>query len=375
MAPPPTNEAPRPLCTLALSGGIALGAFEAGAYAALDKAGRAPDWIAGVSIGAVNAALIAGNPPERRVERLRQFWFTAAQEPMPFTTFWFGTPLSGPLRRAESALGALQAHLLGCPSIFRPRLGIPGAGAADVSALYDLAPLRTRLTAMVDFERLNSGSPRISIAATDILSGDRVTFDTVRGDRIGPDHILASGSLLPLFPPMEVEGRLLGDGGLSGNLPLDLILDEPRQETLLCFALELFGRHGSRPRSLSTAAARALDIVFGNQSRALLEGRQREHRLRAALRQALPPEVQSTPEIASLLAQEPSQPATILALSYRAAPDEAGAEKPFDFSRTTLTQRWEAGAAAMQQALRRLEELPPAEEGLAFHEVPWPAGA
>ncbi|MDJ0389082.1 patatin-like phospholipase family protein [Roseomonas sp. E05] len=371
-----TEEARGRRCALALSGGIALGTFEAGAYAALHEAGLVPGWIAGTSIGAINAALILGNPPERRVERLRQFWSAAEVEPMPLTTFWLGSPLPGPWRQVESLLSALQTHLLGCPSLFRPRLGLPGTGAADVAALYDLAPLRAQLTALVDFGRLNSGEARLSIAATDILSGERITFDTARGDRIGPDHLLASSALLPLFPPVEVEGRLLGDGGLTGNLPIDLILDGAGDGPLLCFAIELFARHGPRPQGLSAGAARALDIVFGSQSRHLLEARRREHDLRRALvklADRLPAELREDPALAPLLAKEPPSAATILCLSYRAGRDEAGADKVFDFSRTTLAQRWEAGAAAMRAALALQASLPPAA-GLDVHEIPCRAG-
>jgi len=365
------TPAEAPTCALALSGGIALGAFQAGAYAALHAAGREPGWLVGVSSGAVNAALIAGNPPERRVERLRQFWAGAEREPMPLTAFWLGSPLTGPFRRMESALGALQAHFLGCPGIFRPRLGLPGAGALDVPALYDLSPLRARLTALVDFGRLNSGESRFSLAATDILSGERVIFDTARGDRIGPEHLLASGALLPLFPPMELGGRLLGDGGLSGNLPLDIVLDAPREEALLCFAVELFARQGSRPQGLSAGAARALDLVFSNQGRQMMEARRREHHLRSALARLayrLPAKLRKDPEVAALLAERPPAPATILCLGYRAASDETEADKPFDFSRTTLEQRWKRGEAAMRAALRRLGSLP-AAAGLDIHEV------
>jgi len=356
-----------PFRALVLSGGIALGAYEAGAYAALHAMEQLPRWIAGASVGAINGALIAGNPPERRLERLRDFWGATAREPMPLTAFWFGAPPRGPWREAEAMAAALQSHLFGCPTIFRPRLGLPGAGAADVPALYDLSPLRQRLEELVDFGLLNSGGTRFTAAATDIISGERVVFDTARGDRIGPEHLLASGAVLPLFAPVEIGGRLLGDGGLTGNLPLDLVLDELPEEEALVFAVELFARRGQRPRTLAASASRAADIGFGNQTLRLLEGRMREHRLRRMIAE-LPLELRQDPRLATLVPEGRAARATILCLSYRAALDEAGLGKAFDFSPTTLRQRWEGGETDMREALRRLESMP-AGPGLHFEEV------
>jgi NTE family protein len=363
----------QPYHALALSGGIALGAYEAGAFAALAASDRVPRWIAGASVGAINAALIAGNPPDRRVERLRRFWQAAVREPAPLAPLWLGSPFAGPWREAEAVAAALQSHLFGSPGVFRPRMGLPGSGATDVPALYDLHPLRAQLEALVDFGRLNSGEIRLSVGATDILSGERVVFDTARGDRIGVDHLLASGSLLPLFAPVEVDGRLLGDGGLSANLPLDLILDDLPEGDVLCFAVELFARRGKRPHTLAAAAARAGDLAFGNQTRRLLEGREREHRLRGLIAR-LPPRLRDDPDLAPLLAEGRGERTTILCLSYRAALDEAGLGKAFDFSRRTLAERWKAGKQDMGEALRQAEQWSQ-QPGLTFHEIARPAGA
>jgi NTE family protein len=361
----------QPFHALVLSGGIALGAYEGGAYAALVAGGRAPRWIAAVSAGAINAALIAGNPPERRLERLHGFWQAAVREPAPLAPLWFGAPLAGPWREAEAMAAALQSHLFGSPGVFRPRMGLPGAGAADVPALYDLQPLRAQLEALVDFDRLNSGEIRLSVGTTDILSGERVVFDTARGDRIGPDHLLASSALLPLFPPVQIGERLLGDGGLSANLPIDLILDDLPAQDVLCFAVELFARCGSRPHTLAAGAARAGDIAFGNQTRRLLEGREREHRLRRLIAE-LPDPVREAPELAPLLAEGRAARTTILCLSYRAALDEAGLGKAFDFSAQTLASRWNAGEQDMHLALEQVGALQQ-QPGLFFHEIARPA--
>ncbi len=354
------DAAGRPARALVLSGGIALGAFEAGAYAALEEAGVPPlHWLAGSSAGAVAAALIAGNPPGKRVARLREFWEGVAGDPNPAATFLLGPPPpAGVWRRAYNQSAVIQSLLLGRPGLYRPRLApIPMIG--QVPALYDLEPLLERLRAMVDFDRLNGGEMRVAVAATDVVSGDRVVFDTGRGARIGPEHIVASCALLPVFAPVEVEGRLLADGGLSSNTPIDLVLDDPGSDEVLCFAVELFAASGSRPRTLAASASRAGDLAFGNQTRRILEGRVREHRLRALVTELaarLPEGARRDPEIAARVAEAESgaRAATVVLLGYHAGLDEAGLGKAFDFSPATLRDRWRGGEEVMRTALRRL---------------------
>lgn len=345
---------------LVLAGGIALGAFECGAYAALEGSGVSAslEWVAGSSIGAVNAAIIAGNAPADRVTRLRQFWATASSDPTPFASFWFGPPWDGLWRQAYNQASVVQTLLLGRSGLFRPRLHPgPRAGVSDVSALFDLAPLHAQLASLVDFDRLNDGEVRVTIAATDVVGGERVVFDTAHGAVIGPEHVLASCALLPVFAPVEVEGRLLGDGGLSSNAPLDLVLSDPAAAGLRCFVVDLFAPEGSRPTTLAASASRAGDLAFGNQSRRLLEGQGREDHLRALidrLGSLLPADLGRDPEIAAILAEGRPEPADIVYVSYRAGLDEAGLAKPFDFSSATITDRWRAGEAQMQAELRRL---------------------
>ncbi len=363
----PHTQTGRREVSLVLAGGIALGAYEAGAYAELHThADMRPAWLAASSIGAVNAAIIAGSPPDQRVARLRQFWEATADDPLPFTSFWFGVPASGFWRQALNERSAMDALLYGRPGVFRPRLA-PGfqVGVQDVRALFDLAPLRDRLNDIIDFDLLNGyrsrGTTRLSVSCTDVVSGDRVVFDTGRGDCIGVDHILASSALLPLFAPIEIDGRLLGDGALAANTPLDLVLDDNADDDLLCFVVELFERSGSRPQTLAASANRAGDLIFGNQTRRILEGRQREYRLRhliGTLASHLPAGLENDPDVAAVVAERRTGRATVAIMAYRGGLDEAGLLKAFDFSRATLTDRWQAGEAAMRDAITRVAAAP-----------------
>lgn len=358
---------------LVLSGGVALGAFEAGACAALEASGQPmPGWIAGSSVGAVNAAIFAAAPPGRGGEALRDFWDSVAQDPTPLTTFLLGPPpASGAWRAAHNRAAALQTLLMGRPGLFRPDLRLTGG-----QAFYDLTPLRERLEATLDLERLNRGPTRLSIVTTDVETGARVVFDTGQGAWLTADHILASSAMPGLFPPVEVEGRRLVDGGLSANAPLDLILSEVGEEALTCLVVELFHRVGQRPRGISAALSRAGDLAFGNQTRLALAAHAREWEVRArmaCLARHLPEERRANPEVAQLLrAAGVGARATVVLMGYRAAFDEPGPGKAFDFSAATLADRWGAGEGAMEAALRRLATPDRAEElapGLHLHEV------
>jgi len=354
------------------SGGVALGAYQAGAYAVLhDREEFRPGHLAGSSIGAVNAAIIAGNPPERRVERLRGFWEAVASRPEPLGAPWPGLAGEGPWRHAHSWLSVVQTRLLGQAGVFRPRLGalLPRGGAS----LYDHAPLRANLERFVDFGRLNDGAPRLSVVATDVETGEAVVFDTHKGDRIGADHLLASCGFLPDFPPLEIGGRLLGDGGFAANAPVEAVLpDEGGEDDLLCFVIDLFSPEGERPTSLEEAATRRMDLMFGNQSRQRLEGLEREFRLRRALGRLAATagaEAASDPDLAPLAGGAGERAVTVLHLRYRAPAHEAGPERSFDFSKATLDNRWKAGARDMAEAIRLAGDGPP-PEGMVVCRVP-----
>ena len=269
---------------LVLSGGIGLGAYQAGAYAALHgHEDLRPQHIAGTSIGAVNAALIAGGPAESRIERLRRFWARAATEANPFVTPWVAPFFATSWRHASSWMSALQTRLFGRSGLFTPRL--PDLLWQKQPSLYDLRPLRATFDEFVDFDHLNHGDIRVSITTTDARTGEAVTFDTAARDGIGPDHILASCGFFPDFPPVGIGGRALADGGFSSNAPVEAVLGDADGADVLCFVLDLFSAQGSPPRSIEEGASRQWELLFGNQSRDKLRLLEREHLLRGAVRQ------------------------------------------------------------------------------------------
>lgn len=339
---------PRIPMGLILSGGVALGAYQAGAVATLLRSGRFDlTLVAGSSIGAYGAALLAGNSPEDRLDRLMAFWTRVARRgPLSAAA----TPVHGALAQGQSWVHALLSRMAGAPGLFRPFVRFtPSAGGPG---LYDSTMATATLNSLVDFARLNEGRPRCCIAATDVERGEPVWFDTAAGDRITADHVRASGSLIPTLPALEVEGRLLADGGLCANAPLEPILSSARRAPAppLLFLIELFPARAPAPRTLMAAQERSNDLIYAAQTRLRLDGLVRERTLEAAL--------------------DPlSQPGTdVMLLSYATGPEEAGPEKTFDFSQASLARRMEAGEADARAALQALDALdPPGAPGLRVH--------
>jgi NTE family protein len=321
---------------LVLSGGVALGAFQAGAYAALHAYPALwPRHIAGSSAGAVNGAIIASAPPELRVRALQAFWDGMASDQHWPGARWV-TQLPRPYRRAYRWLQVLQTRAWGCPGFMRPSFPRLFGGPAS---LYDLSPLRARLERDLDFDRLNSGPVRLTVNTTDVETGEPVVFDTGRGDRIGAEHLVASCGFLPEFPPLEIGGRLLGDGGLVANAPIEAVVEDEatRVEDLICFVVDLFATAGPRPTTLAEATLRCVDLLFGNQTVRALRAFERAETLRQ-------------------LVDRDGGRATLVPVFYESGPDEPGPQKLFDFSRAALWERWEAGRGAMSAAITGLEE-------------------
>ncbi|KAA2238128.1 patatin-like phospholipase family protein [Salinarimonas soli] len=347
---PRRSRGAEPDVALVLSGGNALGAYLAGAYEVLHDRGIRPSRIVGASAGALTAALIAGNAPEDRLPRLRQFWAEATQH-----TATSPTQMLKP-RQVYNGLHAVLALLWGRPTIYRHR--IPGLWSAlpwvpnDLS-LFDHAPLRATLERLVDFRRLNEGETRIVVGCIDVESGEEVYFDN-RRDTITADHLLASTAIMPAFPPVEIDGRLLCDAGYTINLPLDPIFAAEPEGDLTCIAVDLFALPAPRPASLDAVLERANDLIFASASRRAISALRREYGLRQELR--------------------PDGPAvTLLHIAYQAGPDELAA-KSFDFSPSSIRDRWDAGLRDMAAGLSRLDHAP-ADGGRFVYLPPEPHAA
>ncbi len=319
---------------LVLQGGGALGSYQAGVYEALAEAGYLPDWVAGISIGAVNAALIAGNAPEARVPALRAFW----EEVSAPTALWPDLPLPGwgaALRQGA----ALSAMAFGQPGFFRP-----AAPGLRNTSYYDTSCLRATLERLCDFERINAGVTRLSVGAVNVRTGNFAYFDTAH-QLVGPEHIMASGALPPGFPPIEIDGEQYWDGGLVSNTPLQYVLDDrPRRETL-AFQVDLFSARGRPPNDLGEVEERRKDIQYSSRTRMGIESFRHAHAMHqqiAELLERLPETLRDDPAVRYLRRQACRAEMDVVNLIYRPAVPQ-GANKDFEFSRATMQGRWEQG--------------------------------
>src|SRR5258707_14353238 len=286
---PPAPTPAKAQRVLVLQGGGALGSYQAGAFQALCRAGFEPEWVAGISIGAINAAIIAGNGPESRVDRLKEFW-----EMVSSPVSW--SPVT-PGDRARSLFNETSAALIatfGVPGFFTPRL--PPAplwppGSPQSQSYYDTAPLKRTLERLVDFDHINDLKTRLSVGAVSVTTGNFKYFDNFEfrklGKKIGPEHIMASGALPPGFPSIEIEGEHFWDGGIASNTPLDYVLDEEVKTDLLIFQVDLFSARGPLPVSLLEAAEREKDIRYSSRTRMNTDKNRQIHNARKALRELL----------------------------------------------------------------------------------------
>jgi NTE family protein len=315
---------------VALGGGAALGAYHLGACARLLDAGVEPARWIGASIGAVTAAILVGNPPETRLDRLRDFWRLARQP-----EFLGAAAARGTARARLNSAFAVAALAFGRPGLFTRRWPGPWSllpGAPPDLGLRDHGPMARTLERLLDFGRLNDAPARVSALALDLETGRETWFDT-RAGGIRPEHLLAATAFAPLFPPVEIGGRLFCDAGFANNLPFDHALAEPAGPTL-CFALDVYALEHGRPGSIDETVARVQDIAFAAQTRRALDGVARQRRL---LR----------------LARLDSPPVTVAHLAY-AAPGHQRTLKPLDFSASSLDERARRGAQDMTDMLARL---------------------
>jgi len=331
---------------LVLQGGGALGSYQAGVYEALSTSQYLPDWVAGISIGAINAAIIAGNAPERRVDRLREFWEMVTQP----TSFWAPVP-AGPLREAQMRSSALAALLFGQPGFFTPRASAWWAGAYPTS-YYDTGALRSTLERLVDFDRINAREMRFSVGAVNVRTSELSYFNNAEM-AIGPEHVMASAALPPGFPAVEIDGEHYWDGALVSNTPLQYVLEYSPRRSRLTFQVDLFHARGEEPRSLEAVSEREKDIRYSSRTRAATEMLRTIHDVRHninSLWDKLPEELKREKAAKFLYNFGCVTTMDIVQLIYR--PHELqGCAKDYEFSRPTMEARWNQGLADAQETL------------------------
>ena len=335
---------------LVLQGGGALGAYQAGVYEGLTEHGFAPDWVAGVSIGAINGALIAGNPVERRLERLREFWHRVSSG-----LAWNPLAQLTPLRAGLNRFNALAAATFGVPGFFSPRIP-PALFAPDATpealSIYDISPLRGTLDELVDFDFLNREQRvRLSVGAVNVHSGNSVYFDN-RERKLGADHIMASGALPPGFPPVMIEGEHYWDGGIVSNSPLWHVMDDSPSLNALIVQVDLFSAKGELPANLDQVLERAKDIQYSSKTRFNTKRVQELGNLRRALirlMKKLPPALHDDPDYKLLQASlGQKHQITIAHLINRRFAHSANS-KDYEFSRATVRELWQAGLDDMRR--------------------------
>jgi NTE family protein len=370
---------------LVLQGGGALGAYQAGVFEGLAEAGIAPDWVAGISIGAINAALIAGNAPDRRAARLREFWTTVTAPPLlPGTPPWWIDALDASPPAARAALGwfeAARAIVEGQRGFFVPRVPSPlFAADAKPEALgfYDTAPLKATLERLVDFDRINHARAgmRLTVAAVNIASGNFERFDSRKGawaGRIRAEHIMASGALPPGFAAVEIDGEHYWDGGLVSNTPLSAVLeDTPRRDTL-AFQVDLWSARGPLPRHLADVEERGKDIRYSSRTRAVTQQFERENELRRTLREVLAQvpaakrRANGWCRLAETLASD--QRFNIVHLIYQEKTWDSH-HKDYEFSAASMRDHWASGLADIRSTLAHPDWLAmPADKPSVTHDV------
>jgi NTE family protein len=348
---------------LLLQGGGALGAYQAGVYQALAEADLHPDWVAGISIGAINSAIIAGNPPEERVAKLRAFWEGITTNPL---FDWAATadqfaPTGDIARSAFNQLSATWVLVGGVPGFFTLRQPGPWLhpdGSLAATSFYETKLLKATLEQLVDFDRINSGQMRFSIGAVNVRSGNFVYFDNTTRE-IRPEHVMASGSLPPGFPAVEIEGEYYWDGGLLSNTPLQWVVEYgPRQDTL-AFQVDLWSARGEFPANLAEVATRQKEIQYSSRTRANTDQFKRYQKLRNALANLLsklPEDLKESEDTRLLRSVADHKVYNIVHLIYRSKHYE-GHSKDYEFSRLTMEEHWRAGYNDTVRTLRHPEVL------------------
>jgi NTE family protein len=362
---------------LVLQGGGALGSYQAGAYQALSHFDFEPDWIAGISIGAINAAIIAGNEPAQRVRKLKEFW-EKVSSPVP----WVPVPVARGDQQRElfNETSAAFVATFGAPGFFAPR--VPPAplwpkGSPESQSYYDTSPLRRTLEQLVDFDRINDLKCRLSVGAVAVTSGNFRYFDNVElnrlGKRLGPEHIMASGALPPGFPSIVIDGEHYWDGGIASNTPLDYVLDAETSNDLLIFQVDLFSARGPLPKTMLDAAEREKDIRFSSRTRMTTDRNRQLHNTRKAVRDLigkLPDHLKDDPSAVFLLEATRENTVTVVHLIYKSKHYETNS-KDYDFSHVAMVEHWEAGVRDVHLSMRHKDwlERPQSDETMVTYDL------
>jgi len=362
---------------LVLQGGGALGAYQAGVYEALAEAGIHPDWAAGVSIGAVNSAIIAGNKPSERVAKLRMFWQEITANPLlDLSTALHSTIHKGDLARSFlNQVSAAHALFSGAASFFHLRLPPPWLhpdGTIEATSFYETKFLKSTLERLIDFDRINAGEMRFSVGAVNVRTSNFVYFDNQKHS-IRPEHIMASGSLPPGFPAVEIEGEFYWDGGLISNTPLQWVVEQgPRQDTL-AFQVDLWSARGELPGNLAEVAMRQKEIQYSSRTRAntdQFKQHQRARKTLAGLLSKLPEDLRASEEARMLSSIADEKVYSLVHLIYSSNAHE-GHSKDYEFSRLSMEEHWRAGYHDAARTLRHPEVLqrPRNQEGLCTFDL------
>jgi NTE family protein len=355
---------------LVLQGGGALGSYQAGVYQALHEAGYRPGGVAGVSIGGINSAIIAGNRPERRLERLREFWETVTSGPS-----WLWLPEGDDARKAHNIWSSTMTMALGQPGFFSPMPQNPWLsprGSRSATSFYDTAPLRETLLRLIDFDLLNNGGVHYAAGAVNVASGNFVYFDN-RWTTIEPEHVMASGALPPALPMVRIGTDYFWDGGLVSNTPLQHVIDNPIGERPIVFQVDLFSASGGVPRDMPSVLGRQKDIQYSSRTRMVTDYFRARHAQDLMLKRILdkvPDEQLDAAERKEKIRLAHMPSFTILHLIYQQAAYE-GEAKDYECSAVSMREHWDSGYRDTKQTLahRTWLEAAAEDQGIEIHDI------
>lgn len=353
---------------LVFQGGGALGAYQAGCYEALHHAGIRPDWVIGTSIGAINAAVIAGNAPEERLEKLKLLWQRLSFRPMVAASaslLFIGQNLANMMTAAYGLEGFFAPNPLAFASSLL-HLGAERAG------YYDTSQLRRTLADLVDFSRIDRHETRMTVGAARVRDGEMVYFDSQKC-RFGMDHVMASGALPPAFPAVRIDGELYWDGGILSNTPVEAVFDDNPRRSSLVFAVHVWNADGTEPQSIAQVMSRQKDVQYASRAYSHIARQQQLHRLRhviAELAAALPADQRDDPHLRELAAYGcVTRMHVMRLLAPRIGADDAA--KDIDFSPTSIKARWQAGLRDTEAVLAAAPWRKPVDPlaGFVLHQL------